>query len=57
MIGEPFGEDGSHETCTDPFPAFVVTFVGTVGPAAGVIIADAVDATVVPTAFVAVTVK
>jgi len=42
---------------TDPFPGDAVTLVGAPGAVAGVAAAEAVEAELVPAAFVAVTVK
>ena len=58
LIGLPPLEEGaSHATVTDPFPGDAVTLVGAPGAVAGIATAEAVDAELVPAAFVAVTVK
>ena len=57
IVTPPSLAGGDHETVTDPLPGVPLTLVGWPGVVRGTTLPDALDAGLVPAAFVAVTVN
>ena len=57
IVTPPSLAGGDHETVTDPLPGVPLTLRGRPGVVCGTTIPDALDAGLVPSAFVAVTVN